>query len=206
MCLSERDCLHTATHPLGREGPRDRPCHFSSGDNSWSFIWVFFLWLCHRLMVLPWASHGCVLVSMQAHMCEYPCAFLRTPRVWACMQVCLYRCAHKHMWCMVVCRHSESERVSLYIYVWLRWKLCVHVSTQEAGFVYMCFLHVHRCLPTCGWGFSITGNAVSSSARQWQNNIAEWRAYANLSHWLEQDSYSSVRQQWAFISLALLKP
>ena len=77
---------------------------------------------------------------------------------------------------------------------------------QAAGFVCMCFLHVYRCLPICGWGFSITGNAVSFSTDQWQNNSAKWKAYANLSYWLEQDTCRSLMQQWVFASLALLKP
>lgn len=75
--------------------------------------------------------------------------------------------------------------------VW--WKLYViHVTMQEAGSVCMGFLRVYWCLPTYGRGFSITGNAVSFSTDQWQNNNAKWKAFANLSCQLGQDDCSSL--------------
>lgn len=174
MRLTERDCLHTGIHPLWRGGPQDRPRHFSCRDNSWSCNLFFFFffgcavgWWCCLEQVMGVYSYPCKHICVSTHVrfwdrcvSKLACKCVYTG---ACINMCdVYVCVHTLWINMGVSVHLC---VTLSVSVW--WKLCViHVSMQEAGFLYMCFLHVYRRLPICGWGFSITRSAVSFSTDQ----------------------------------------
>lgn len=124
-------------------------------------------WWCCLEQVMGVYSYPCKHICVSTHVrfrdrcvSKLACKCVYTG---ACINMCdVYVCVHTLWINMGVSVHLC---VTLSVNVW--WKLCViHVSMQEAGFLYMCFLHVYRCLPICGWGFSITRSAVSFSTDQ----------------------------------------